>query len=52
MTSLLVREDEGRLMVEMWNVECAVRGGGSNVKFPELKKIYFRLNPSDIFLAS
>ena len=51
MKDLLEREDGDRLRVEMWNVECAERGGGSNMKFPEKKNI-FRLNPSDIFLAS
>ena len=37
MTSLLVREDGDRLMVEKWNVGCAERKGGSNMKFPEKK---------------
>ena len=37
MKDLLEREDGDRLRVEMWNVECAERGGGSNMKFPEKK---------------
>ena len=50
MISLLGREDEDMLMVEMWNVKCAEQERGSNMNFP--KNIFFLSNPSDIFLAS
>ena len=40
MTSLLVRGDEDKLMVEMRNVRCAAeRRGHSHTKFP-LEKIF------------